>query len=263
MMSRACKLGIASVQLAFALLLAGGLIPVSAQDPPLKSLYGVLRVAVTWTGGSDADRNAIQTDVEFKLRQAGMTVATADQQVQPFFQQSPNVASMLFVGVGGGNAALPVTLELHERVYSLRDLISTMKTSALDAYVLWHDARMKEPSPITEAEMKEHMAPVLAESKENLCLSSSTPMRDVTTWQRHGMAQATQHESVRDIIARYNREAQGFMAPVMQHEMDLEVQSAMAEAQRPASPGTVRDTIKGYVDQFLNEWSAANPRAVR
>jgi hypothetical protein len=42
--------------------------------------------------------------------------------------------------------------------------------------------------------------------------------------------------------------------------MDLEVQAAMAEAQRPANPATVRETIKGYVDQFLNEWLAANPK---
>jgi len=229
----------------------------------LKGLISVL-VSVTWTGGVDPDRDALQGDVELKVRQAGMHVLTAGQQAQTFADaQAVTFGSMLFVGVGGSGAAIPVTLELHEKVYLPRDLVSAMKFTALDAYSQWHDARMKEPSPITEAEMNEHMAPVEAETKENRCLSSSTLMRDAAIWERHGIAQSVQPESAQSIVARYRPailEASQNGRPFLEHMMDLEVQAAMAEAQRPANPGTVRDTIRGFVDQFVNEWLAANPK---
>jgi hypothetical protein len=73
-----------------------------AQDALLKGLLGV-RVVVDWTGGSDPDRNALQTDVEMKLRQAGMSVL-APPSGQAWTSEPP----MLFVGVGGTGGAGPV-----------------------------------------------------------------------------------------------------------------------------------------------------------
>jgi hypothetical protein len=244
-------------------LLTLGLIPVGAQDSQLKGLAGV-RVVVTWPAGADADRDALQTDVELKLRQAGMHVLTADEQTQ-------TLGSMLFIGVGGTGAAIPVGVELHESVIFGRDYLPMMKFTAFNAYGKWYMARTKEPSPITEAELKEHLAPVEAEAKENATLPPPLP-KDATTWQRHGVAEAVQSESVQAIIARYRAQlfaklpsgalAADIASPAVRqaigHMMDLEVQAAMAKAQSPASPGTVRDTIKSYVDVFLNDWRAAN-----
>jgi hypothetical protein len=122
-----------------------------------------------------------------------------------------------------------VAIELREQAYLLRDMGSAMKFTAFNAYMQWYVARAKEPNSITEAEMKEHQVPVHAEAKENAALPLPPP-RDATTWERRGVAQSVQPESVRDIIA-----------------------------QRPANPGAGRDTIKGFVDEFLNAWLAANP----
>jgi len=83
--------------------------PSRAQDSSLKGLIGV-RVAVTWTGGADADRDALQADVELKLRQAGMRVAIPEQATIPPYP-------LLFIGVGGTGAAVPVGVELHEPAY--------------------------------------------------------------------------------------------------------------------------------------------------
>jgi hypothetical protein len=50
-----------------------GLIPANAQDSQLKGLAGV-RIVVTWTGGTDPEKDALQADAELKLRQAGMRI---------------------------------------------------------------------------------------------------------------------------------------------------------------------------------------------
>ena len=230
--------------------------PSRSQDPPLKGLIGV-RVSLTWTGGTDADRGALQADVESKLRQAGMQVLAPTG-----LPVLDSTYPLLFIGVGAAGTAVPVGVELHEQVYLARDRLRTMKWTAFDAWGQWYNARVKEPGPITDAEKKEHMAPVEAQAKENEALPFPPP-RDATTWLRHGIAQSNQPESVKNIIARYAPNPYWQTPagrPIVQHMMDLEVQAAMAEAQRPTSPGTVRETIKGYVDQFLNEWLAANPK---
>jgi len=48
--------------------------------------------------------------------------------------------------------------------------------------------------------------------------------------------------------------------PIKEHMMDLEVQAAMAKNQNPVSAVVVRETIKGYVDIFVNDWLTTNPR---
>ena len=45
--------------------------------------------------------------------------------------------------------------------------------------------------------------------------------------------------------------------------MTLEVQAAIANCQRPPTVTNVRDAIVVYIDEFLNEWLAANPSAIR
>jgi hypothetical protein len=254
-MVRALKSRIVSFQLAYLCLLAGECVPANAQTPLLKGLIGV-RVSVVWTGGAATDRDAIQSDVELKLRQAGMYVDA------PQGSQAPPLFPLLFIGVGGIGAAGPVTVEFHESVYVCRDYFPMMKLTATNAYAEWFMARKKEPTPITEEEHQEHMAPVLAEGAENSHLAPPPP-RDATTWERHGIAQAVQPESVKDIIARYAQHPYWQTPagrPIVQHWMDLEVQAAMAEAQRPVGLNTVRDAINGFVDQFLNEWLTPNPR---
>jgi hypothetical protein len=204
--------------------------PSVAQDSQLRGLTGV-RVVVTWTGGADSDKDALQSDVELRLRQAGMRVLTADEQAL-----APG-RPMLIVGVGGPGAATPVAVTLSEAV--------TLERENLVASA-WLVARLKQPNPITDEEYSEHSV-----------------QRMATTWQRFGVAQNTQTESVKQIIARYANHPYWQTPagrPIVQHMMDLEVQAAMAEAQRPANPGTVRDTVKGYVDTFLNDWLAANPK---
>jgi hypothetical protein len=105
-----------------------------------------------------------------------------------------------------------------------------------------------------DEEVLNHAVPIALGGVTNL---------EVATWLRYGIAQAVQPESVKDIIARYAKHPYWETPagrPIVQHWMDLEVQAAMADAQRPVRPATVRDAIKGYVDQFINEWLAANPK---
>jgi hypothetical protein len=245
-----------------ALILLGGVMArASAQDPVLKGL-GAVRVLVSWTGGTDAEKDALKTDVELKLRQAGLFIVSDD-------------GSTLFVGIGAGNVAVPVIVELREQGYMVRDLNSRMNFTAFEAYLQWRTARRRDPAPITDAEDKEHQVAVFAEAKENGNLPLSqvlTIPRDVTIWYRYGAAQNAQTESVQQIIARYQKVllavlpsgalAADIASPgvrqTIQHMMDLEVQAAMASAQNPVSPGSVHDTIKSYVDAFLNDWLAAN-----
>src|ERR1700674_856539 len=54
-------------------LLVIGLIPANAQDSQLKGMAGV-RIVVTWTGGTDPEKAALQADAELKLRPAGMHI---------------------------------------------------------------------------------------------------------------------------------------------------------------------------------------------
>lgn len=231
-------------------------VPSRAQDSPLRGLAAV-QVVVSWMGGPNADRDALQTDVELKARQSGLFVLTSEEQAQ-------SSGSMLFIGIGGGGTTVPVIVELREKTYLFRDIHSRMKFTAFNAYAQWLAIRRKEPSPITDAEDKEHQAAVFAEAKENGNLPLAqvlTNPTDAATWLRYGIAQTAQTESVPDIIARYQQIPQfqtpagrAYLAPLLDHE----VQAAIAKAQSPASPGTVRDMVKSYVDAFLNDWLAAN-----
>jgi hypothetical protein len=208
------------------MLLLAGASPAVAQDTQLKGLAGV-RVVVTWAG-AEADRGAIQTDVELRLRQAGIRVLTEPEQAQ-----TPG-HPVLFIGIGAIGPVIPVAIELGERVWLERE-------SKADAAAL--AARLKQPN----ASIDEAFA------------NSQTPLRDATIWRRCGVAQAEQPESVKDIIARYEKKYvmtnQG-----VQHMLDLEVQAALAGAHRAASIGTVRESVNAWVDEFLNAWLAVNPK---
>ena len=96
----------------------------------MKSLTGV-RVVVTWTEGPGSDRDAIQTDVELRLRQAGMRVLTASEQMQTPGQP------MLFIGAAGSGAAIPVGVELHERVWLERNNNNSAQSYAATDAVTW------------------------------------------------------------------------------------------------------------------------------
>ena len=208
--------------------LASGVMPVRAQVALLKGLTSV-RVLVSWTGGADSNADALRTDVELKLRQAGLRVLSSEEQTA-----TPG-HPLFFVGLVGTGVVIPVTIGVVERASLERDNI---------AFTAWLEAREKQPSPITDAE-----------------IAAQTHWSDVTTWMRYGAAQNAQAESVQEIIARYKREWAGVgMSRVAEHMMDLEVQAATARLQNPTNPGTVRDTVKSYVDIFLNDWLAANPR---
>jgi hypothetical protein len=202
----------------------------NAQDSLLKGLTGV-RVLVTWTGGADADKDALQTDVELKLRQAGLRVLSAAEQ-----NAAPG-RPLFFVGLVGTGVVIPVSVGLVERASLERDNIP---------FAAWLDAREKQPSPITDAE-----------------LAAQTRWSDVTTWIRYGAAQSVQSASVSEIVARYGRhpywQTPGGRA-MLQPLMDAEVKAALASAQRGTDPGIVRDSVKSYVDIFLNDWLAANPK---
>jgi hypothetical protein len=245
-----------TTELALTLLLASGLIPAQAEEPLLKGLNDV-RVVVTWTGGADADKSALQTGVELKLRQVGMHVFTPAE--LSGLQDAASYVPMLFIGVNGPGAAFPVTVQLYEGTYVVRDVYAKYKHTASDAYSQWYLARKNDPKPITDAESKEHFASAVAEMKENAALPLPLS-RKATTWQMYGVVQSAQPESVKDIIARYAKASGGYMPPWYQHMMDLEVQAAMAEAKCNVNYSTVRDTINGFVDAFISEWLAANPK---
>jgi hypothetical protein len=215
--SRPCR----CIAIAFISVLASGFIPARAQDSLLKRLAGV-RVVTTWTDGTDADRQAIQTDVELKLRQVGMQILNT-------CEQPPICPGTLYVWVGGSGAVINLSVALVETVSLERE---------------WE------------------IDSIAAELKQPPTVASRTP-RTATTWMRYGVALNARTESVQEIIDRYQRIPQfqtpagrAYLAPLLDHE----VQAAIANAQHTPSSGTVRDTIKSYVDIFLNEWLAANPK---
>jgi hypothetical protein len=215
---------------AAALILFGGAAVGNAQDSLLKGVAGV-RVLVTWTGGVDADKDAVQSDVELKLRQAGVHVLSATEQTA-----TPG-RPLFFVGLVGSGVVIPVSVALVERAYLERDNT---------AFATWLDAREKQPTPITAAEF-----------------AAQTHWSDVTTWLRYGAAQSVRSASVAEIVSRYANhpywQTPGGRA-MLQPLMDAEVKAALASAQRGTDPGMVRDTVKSYVDIFINEWLTANPK---
>jgi len=192
-----------------------------------------VQVAVEWPDGADADRKAIQSEIELKMRQSGMRVLTKEENDKNLVVGHP----VFLVIISGTSPATLVSCLLLETVQPERALI---------AYQTWLKNRTGHSTPITEAEFDEHAGFMAA-----------------TTWQRYGAAQAVPPESVQDIVARYKPaifQATPAGRQILEHMMDLEVEAAMANAQRSASLNTVRDRIEGYVDQFLNEWLAANPK---
>lgn len=197
-----------------ALLLLSGVRSGIAQDSLLKGLTGV-RVLVMWTAGTDADKDTVQTDVELKLRQAGLRVLSATEQTA-----APG-RPLFFVGLVGTGLVIPVSVGLVERASLERDNI---------AFAAWLDAREKQAIPITDTE-----------------LAAQTHWSDVTTWIRYGAAQSVRSASVAEIISRY-ASSPYWQTPagreMLQPLMDAEVKAALANAQRGTELGTVRDTIK-------------------
>jgi hypothetical protein len=244
------RISVAHIQVLCVLLLGCGSIPAWAQFSDLKGLTAV-RVSVTWNGGTASERETIQAAVELSLRQAGLFVPGAD--LSP---EAQSAMPLLSIGIAGNDKAIPIAVELQESAIVTRDWFYNGGFAAVNAFVEWYASRTKQPTPITKEEIAEH-------SKPDLAALASTPPRRVTTWRRYSVAESAQPETVQQIIARYA--SHPYMQtpagrPIVQHWMDLEVQAAMANAQRPASPATVRDTIKAFVDAFLNEWLAANPK---
>jgi hypothetical protein len=244
-----------------ALLLAGPDL-CRAQEPLLKGLR-VVRVVVAWTGGSDAEKVALQHSIELKLNQAGLALSTPDLP-SPVLEAIP----MLFIGVNGPGPVVPVTVQLYEDAFLMRNPADC--TTASDANDKWlMDSLIKGSAP-TKAELNEHYAPVEAEMLKNLTLPKY--MLKATTWQRYGAlrfepAQGGQPESVASIVARY-KAAMQYTAPatraaelqMLQHMMDLEVQAASARSQGAADTSTARDTVLGFLDDFVNQWRSANGR---
>ena len=226
--------------------LAGGaLIPAFAQQPPEevrqmsvrqvvldRQLRGLTGVAVIflWNGATPADNQAIEAEIELRLRRAGMHVLEPAE-YDP--DKTPGMPT-LYISVTGTGLAIPISVEMQEQVFSMRGL--------------------------SERERREHSPSVGARSGENPN-EGELLIFWATTWERHGVAQNAPNESVKDIIDRYRKEwAAVGISGAAQHMMDLEVQAAMANAQHPAGLGTVRDTVKGYVDEFVNAWLTVNPR---
>jgi len=169
---------------------------------------------------------------------------------------------MLFVAINGPGTALPVTVQLYETVTVDRDRYAMFKHTASDAYNQWDWTRIKDPKPITDAERNEHWAPVVAEMKENMALPLPLS-RKATTWQMYGVVQSVQPESVKDIVARYAKnpyQQTPAGREMLKPMMDAEVQAALATTQCKVEYSTVRITIDSYVDAFINDWLAANPK---
>ena len=229
------------------------------QAPPVLRGLSSVRVVVEWAGASESERSSLQSDIELQLRSAGLDVPTLGVQGQ---KESPDEAPRLYVGIGSGST-VPFNILLTENVLTVRDVFAQWRYDALEAYMAWRTARMKnDPTPITDAEMKEHMAPVDAQLRENNAMPPPYgSARRAATWWRPGVAFDAHTESVRDIVDRYKKASAPFVpTPAEQHMMDLEVQAAMARGQSSAGPGTVRDAVKSGVAAFLNDWLAANPK---
>jgi hypothetical protein len=89
------------------------------------------------------------------------------------------------------------------------------------------------------------------------------PSQKAATWLRCGVVQSAQPESVPNIIARYRTaifQAAPAGRPFLEHMMDLEVQAATANTRCEISYATVQDTINRFVDAFISDWLAANPK---
>jgi hypothetical protein len=228
-----------------------------AQNSPLNNV-AIVRVVVSWTGATDADKAAVLSDARLKLRQAGIAVLGPEE-------KSVVNWPTLFIGIGPGATALPLIVELTEEAYLNRDIAFRGKYTASAAYFMWYQERSKNPSPITDEERSQRMAPMLAEARENAALPLPPP-QNPASWVRYGLAQNAQAESVQNIIARWKAEILDSNMttpagrPIKEHMMDLEVQAAMAKYQNPVSAAVVRETLKAYIDAFLNDWLAANPR---
>jgi hypothetical protein len=118
--------------------------------------------------------------------------------------------------------------------------------------------------PFNEAENAEHLKQALTGLEKNQSVAPPPDGRSLITWERYGIAQTVQPESVQQITERYfsllrSGSVTPAAAPFVQHMMDLEAQAAMANAQRPAIPA-VRDTVNSLVNTFLSEWLAANKK---
>ena len=81
------------------------------------------------------------------------------------------------------------------------------------------------------------------------------------TWEKWGMAQVADTESVSQITARYLRDMING-APnnrqFRQKMMELESQEALIRAQEPVPIQTVKATVNAYIDMFIKDWTASN-----
>jgi hypothetical protein len=123
-------------------------------------------LVVAWASAADADKAAVLSDTQLKLRQAGIGVLGPDE-------KSVVNWPTLFIGISLGTTAVPLIVELTEEAYMNRDIVASGKYAASAAYLMWYQERSKNPSPIKDEEKHEHMAPMLAESKENAALPFS------------------------------------------------------------------------------------------
>ena len=87
------------------------------QTPGNRQLRGLAGVAVVvdWDAPS-SDRDAIRTNTELSLRQAGLRVLTPDE------LEKASGMPILFISAVGTGATVPVSVELYEEVVLMRDL---------------------------------------------------------------------------------------------------------------------------------------------
>jgi hypothetical protein len=183
-------------------------------NDPLKGLKAVSVTALNNTRPGAID-TATQSDVESRLRAAGIQVLVQDQ-------QAPKGAAQLYVETILDGSAVGIIVTLSEGGVLLRDFSPTPPVR-----VAW-----------------------------------------VTVWQRHRTVQAT--DSARDALARLEADPylgpslreyrqSGYIDPVMRGLLptitDLEVKAA----QRP-NTDKIPEYTRSFIDEFVGEWAAANPK---
>lgn len=192
---------------------------VPANDAP-RSLIGLAGVSpfIAWARGAPDDTEAIRTDVELKLRQAGVRILTPDE-------LGPAGGPLLVVSISRVGPATLVSVQLFQFVFSQRDVEEYFQRMiATDG----HATGMYRTSGVV--------------------------------WQRFGIAQNALTETVQQIVERYKKASAPWVpTQAEQHMMELEIQVATANAQSAASL-SVREIVKNYVDAFLNDYLAANPK---
>lgn len=208
-----------------------------AADLPLLKGLDAVQVSIAWDGAKQTDRDSLQSAVEIKLRQSGLRVVT-DAEVLDRIAHAV-LTSTVFIGIGQGTSSVPFIVELTEAASVGREE---------EPFLAWFNERSKNGGEITTEELAAH---------------PHSPGRIVGTWERYGAAQGAPVDTVKQIVARYaahpywqtpaGREA---LKPLM----DAEVQEALLNEQRGITGATVAEAVKSYVDLFINDWLAANPK---